>query len=104
MPIIEEISRISQVAYDPETSISHRVIADHIRCLTFALGDGGMPSNEGRGYVLRRILRRAARYGRKIDLKEPFLYKLVDSVIAVMGDHFSELQQKARLHNHDNQS
>ncbi len=94
MPIINEISRISKVAYDPETSIPHRVIADHIRCLTFALGDGGMPSNEGRGYVLRRILRRAARYGRKIGLKEPFLYKLVDSVIDVMGDHFSELNDK----------
>lgn len=94
MPIIEEISKISKVAYEPDTSVSHRVIADHIRCLTFALGDGGMPSNEGRGYVLRRILRRASRYGRKINLKEPFLYKLVDTVIAVMGNHFSELQQK----------
>lgn len=94
MPIINEISKVSHVAYDPETSVSHRVIADHIRCLTFALGDGGMPSNEGRGYVLRRILRRAARFGRKIGLQEPFLYKLVDSVIAVMGDHFSELLAK----------
>ena len=94
MPIIEKISEISAVEYDPETSVPHRVIADHIRCLTFALGDGGMPSNEGRGYVLRRILRRAARYGRKIGLKEPFLYKLVDSVIDVMGEHFSELNEK----------
>ncbi|MBI9031766.1 alanine--tRNA ligase [bacterium] len=94
MPIIEAISKISEVEYDPETSVSHRVIADHIRCLTFALADGGMPSNEGRGYVLRRILRRAARYGRNIGLKEPFLYKLVDSVISVMGDHFSELAEK----------
>ncbi len=94
MPIIEKISEISAVEYDPKTSVPHRVIADHIRCLTFALGDGGMPSNEGRGYVLRRILRRAARYGRKIGLKEPFLYKLVDSVIDVMGEHFSELNEK----------
>ncbi len=94
MPIINDISKISGVEYDSEKSVSHRVIADHIRCLTFALSDGGMPSNEGRGYVLRRILRRAARYGRKIGLKEPFLYKLVDSVISVMGDHFSELKDK----------
>lgn len=94
MPIIEEIAKISKTPYDSETSVAHRVIADHIRCLTFALGDGGMPSNEGRGYVLRRILRRAARYGRQINLKEPFLYKLVDVVIAVMGEHFTELADK----------
>lgn len=94
MPIINDISKISGIEYHPDKSVSHRVIADHIRCLTFALSDGGMPANEGRGYVLRRILRRAARYGRNIGLKDPFLYKLVDSVISVMGDHFSELKDK----------
>lgn len=94
MPIIEEIAKVSKSPYDPKSSVAHRVIADHVRCLTFALADGGIPSNEGRGYVLRRILRRAARYGRELNLQEPFLYKLVDVVIAVMGDHFTELAEK----------
>ena len=71
-----------------------RVIADHIRALTFAIADGAVPSNDGRGYVLRRILRRAARYGRKLDLHEPFLYKLTDIVVATMGDIFPEIVEK----------
>ncbi len=94
MPIIDKISELSGHEYQAKSSVSHRVIADHIRCLTFALADGGMPSNEGRGYVLRRILRRAARFGRLIDLKDPFLYKLVDTVIEVMGQHYLELKEK----------
>src|SRR5690606_30416202 len=71
-----------------------RVIADHIRALTFAIADGAVPGNDGRGYVLRRILRRAARYGRKINLKEPFLYKLVDVLAETMGDVFPEVVEK----------
>ncbi len=112
MPIIEEISEISGIKYpdDEQTDFtrkqdsvislekydgtSHRVIADHVRCLSFALADGGLPSNEGRGYVLRRILRRAARHGHLLGLKEPFLHKLVDTVIEVMGAHFRELAEK----------
>ncbi len=95
MPIIEEIVRISKVEYHPdERGISHRVIADHIRALSFALADGGMPSNEGRGYVLRRILRRAARHGHLLNIKKPFLYKLVNVVVDLMGDHFTELKEK----------
>jgi alanyl-tRNA synthetase len=95
MPIIEEIAGISKVEYYPdERGVSHRVIADHIRALSFALADGGMPSNEGRGYVLRRILRRAARHGHLLNMKEPFLYKLVDVVVNLMGDHFTELKEK----------
>lgn len=95
MPIIEEITRISKVEYHPNDSgVSHRVIADHIRALVFALADGGMPSNEGRGYVLRRILRRAARHGHLLNLKEAFLYKLVDVVVDLMAEHFSELKEK----------
>ncbi len=94
MPIIQRIADLSGVAYLPEGGTSHRVIADHVRCLCFALADGGFPSNEGRGYVLRRILRRAARHGRLLGFIEPFMFHLVDSVIAVMGHHFPELAGK----------
>jgi len=94
LPIIDKISEITGITYSQDDGVSHRVIADHIRCLSFALADGGFPSNEGRGYVLRRILRRAARHGRLLNMHEPFLYKLVDSVIAIMGHHYHELKEK----------
>ncbi|MDZ4182376.1 MAG: alanine--tRNA ligase [Candidatus Cloacimonadaceae bacterium] len=94
MPIIDQIAKLSKVAYSPQSGVSHRVVADHIRCLCFALADGGFPSNEGRGYVLRRILRRAARHGRLLGFREPFLHLLVDSVIGIMGHHFYELKGK----------
>jgi len=72
--------------------VSYRVIADHLRCLTFAITDGAMPSNEGRGYVLRRILRRAVRYGRQyMNMHEPFLCRLVTPLVDLMGDAFTEL-------------
>ncbi len=75
--------------------IAYRVIADHVRCLTFALADGAVPSNEGRGYVLRRILRRAVRYGRQyLGVHEPFLCKLVPVVVEAMGHAFPELKDK----------
>jgi alanyl-tRNA synthetase len=74
--------------------IAFRVIADHIRCLTFALTDGAVPSNEGRGYVLRRILRRAVRFGRQtLELKDPFLHTLVPIVVEAMGGAFPELKK-----------
>src|SRR6476661_4025742 len=74
--------------------IAFRVIADHVRCLTFALTDGAVPSNEGRGYVLRRILRRAVRFGRQqLELREPFLHKLVPVVVGAMGGAFPELKK-----------
>lgn len=94
-PIIDAISKLSKVNYEKEEDrIPMRVIADHIRALTFAIADGAVPGNDGRGYVLRRILRRAARYGRKINLKEPFLYKLVDVLTETMGDVFPEIVEK----------
>ncbi len=94
LPIIQRVAELSGVPYTPENGTSHRVIADHARCLCFALADGGFPSNEGRGYVLRRILRRAARHGRLLGFAEPFMFHLVDSVIAIMGHHFPELAGK----------
>ena len=94
-PIIDAVSKLSKVKYDKEEDrIPMRVIADHIRALTFAIADGAVPGNDGRGYVLRRILRRAARYGRKINLNEPFLYKLVDVLAETMGDVFPEIVEK----------
>ncbi len=94
-PLINEISKLSGIKYEKEEdSIAMRVIADHIRTLTFAIGDGAMPGNEGRGYVLRRILRRAARYGRKLNLTKPFFYKLVDVLVSTMGDVFPEIAEK----------
>ncbi|MCK7523162.1 MAG: alanine--tRNA ligase-related protein [Ignavibacteriales bacterium] len=77
-----------------EKRVSMRVIADHIRTLTFAIADGAVPGNDGRGYVLRRILRRAARYGRKLNLNKPFLFELVDTLVQTMGDIFPEIKEK----------
>jgi alanyl-tRNA synthetase len=94
-PLINEISELSGIKYDKEEDkIPMRVIADHTRALTFAIADGAVPGNEGRGYVLRRILRRAARYGRKLNLHKPFIYQLVDVLVKTMGDVFPELKEK----------
>ncbi|MFC2084528.1 alanine--tRNA ligase [Bacteroidota bacterium] len=94
-PIIEEISRLSNLPYKKEEhQVAMRVVADHIRTLSFAIADGAVPSNEGRGYVLRRILRRAARYGRKLGLKEPFLYNLVDVLAENIGEVFPEIEKQ----------
>jgi alanyl-tRNA synthetase len=94
-PIINAIAKLSGVSYDDDKyRIPMRVIADHIRTLTFAIGDGAVPGNEGRGYVLRRILRRAARYGRKLNLHKPFLYQLVKVLVNTMGNVFPEIKEK----------
>ena len=93
-PLIIAIADLSGVEYSPQNGVAHRVIADHIRALSFAIADGAIPSNEGRGYVLRRILRRAARYGRKINMHEPFIYKLVPVLADKMGKIFPELIEK----------
>src|SRR5690606_23088767 len=74
---------------------SLRVIADHIRSCAFLISDGVMPSNEGRGYVLRRIIRRAARHGNKLGASEPFFHKLVAPLAAEMGDAYPELRQRS---------
>ncbi len=92
VPLLSTISDITETAYsDDELGLPHRVIADHIRCLTFAIGDGVMPSNEGRGYVIRRILRRAVLYGKKLNMNEAFIYRLVDKVIELLGDVFPDI-------------
>ncbi len=84
---------------DPEQEkidIAFRVIADHIRTLSFAIADGISPANEGRGYVLRRILRRAVRYGRTLGFHDAFFYKLVDVLARTMGDVFPEISAKQK--------
>jgi alanyl-tRNA synthetase len=92
--IISEISKITGKEYKAENISSFNAIADHIRALTFAICDGAMPSNEGRGYVLRRILRRASRLARKLNYTEPLLFNLVDSVVNNFKDIFPELIEK----------
>ncbi|MCX8075414.1 MAG: alanine--tRNA ligase [Aquificaceae bacterium] len=94
-PIIAFGEELSGVAYGEnyEKDSALRVIADHLRALTFAIGDGVLPSNAGRGYILRRILRRAMRYGYKLGLDKPFLYEGVDVVVDVMEQAYPELLQ-----------
>lgn len=97
LPIIRKVEEISRVSYEDESKIvSFRVIADHLRALCFAIADGGIISNEGSGYVLRRILRRAARHGRLLDMHEPFLYRLVGTLSEIMGDHYTEVRSKQK--------
>lgn len=94
MPIIKKCEELSGVKYSEENKMSFRVIADHARCLTFALSDGATFSNLGRGYVLRRIIRRAMRYGQKINFHEPFMYKLVDVVVEKYKDFYPNLLER----------
>jgi len=99
MPIIDHTSDITGHKYTSKlgnkTDNAFRVIADHIRSLVFAITDGAIPSNEGRGYVIRRILRRASRFGRELGMHEPFIYKLVPVVIDCLGDAFGEIKERA---------
>lgn len=95
MPIIKEVEKLSGQTYDQDgDNMSFKVIADHIRALSFAIGDGALPGNEGRGYVLRRLLRRAVMHGRKLGIKETFLYKLVQTVGEIMASYYSEILEK----------
>jgi alanyl-tRNA synthetase len=110
-PIFDELEKLSGKKYtcslpdrsqpstlnsQQATDIAFRVIADHIRALSFAIADGIIPSNDGRGYVLRRILRRAVRYGRTLGFHEPFFFKLVDVVATTMGDFFPNVREKQK--------
>jgi alanyl-tRNA synthetase len=110
-PIFDEIEKLSGKKYvstlpsrsqpstlnsQQATDVAFRVIADHIRAVSFAIADGIIPSNEGRGYVLRRILRRAVRYGRSLGFHEPFFFQLVNTVARTMGDPFPEVRAKQK--------
>ncbi|KZK74704.1 MAG: alanine--tRNA ligase [Pelodictyon luteolum] len=98
LPLFQRLSELTGVTYtasmDGRQDIAMRVIADHARTLTFALSDGAMPSNEGRGYVLRRILRRALRYSRDLGCRGPILHQLVGTLADSMGDVFAELRDR----------
>ena len=96
--IIGEISKVSGKNYgeDKKADISFRVITDHIRAMTFMISDTIVPSNEGRGYVLRRLIRRAARHGRKLGIKRAFLYEIADMVMDSWGDQYNELKENRK--------
>ncbi|QDS05005.1 alanine--tRNA ligase [Campylobacter fetus] len=94
MPLINEVAKLCHKQYEYKTGASYRVISDHIRSVTFLLAQGVNFDKEGRGYVLRRILRRAVRHGYLLGIKEPFMYKLVDKVVELMGEHYSYLKEK----------
>lgn len=95
LPIIREVEKLSGKTYDPDgDNMSFKVIADHIRALSFAIGDGALPGNEGRGYVLRRLLRRASMHGQRLGITEPFLYRLVETVGHIMESYYPEILEK----------
>ncbi|CAD7286515.1 alanine--tRNA ligase [Campylobacter suis] len=94
MPYIDAVAGLCGKKYEYESGASYRVISDHIRSVTFLLAQGVNFDKEGRGYVLRRILRRAVRHGYLLGIKEPFMYKLVDVVVAQMGSHYTYLAEK----------
>lgn len=94
MPLISEVAKIANLKYEYESGASFRVISDHIRSTTFLLAQGVNFDKEGRGYVLRRILRRALRHGYLLGIKEPFMYRLVDKVVELMGEHYDYLKEK----------
>lgn len=96
MPIIKEIEKMATTTYgdNEKTDIAFKVIADHIRTVSFAIGDSALPSNEGRGYVLRRLLRRAVRFAKQVGITEPFMYKLVPSVGKIMKSSYPEVSHQ----------
>lgn len=96
VPIIKATETISGETYgkDNVKDTAFKVIADHIRTVAFAVSDGALPSNEGRGYVLRRLLRRAVRYAKTINIHRPFMYDLVPVVAEIMADFYPEVKEK----------
>ena len=97
MPLIRKVESLIGKEYEYASGASYRVIADHIRTTVFLLAQGVNFSNEGRGYVLRRILRRAVRHGYLLGFREPFMYKLVDTLVTIMGDEYDYLEKKAAV-------
>ena len=97
MPLIDKVCEISGKPYEGDYAVAMRVIADHIRTLTIAISDGVLPSNEGRGYVLRRLLRRAALYGRKLGLEEPFMVQLLPVLHESLGEVFPEIVERKNV-------
>jgi alanyl-tRNA synthetase len=97
MPVIKAVEKIAKVPYSGENKMAYRVIADHIRTVSFALADGALFSNEGRGYVLRRLLRRAVRYGIKLGITTSFMNELVPVVADMMKDYYSYIGEKVPL-------
>ena len=92
-PLIDKVSEWSGVPYEGQKSVSHRVIADHVRAVVAALADGAVFANTGRGYVIRRLLRRASRHGYLLGLKEPFMYRLAPVVAELLGDTYPEMRE-----------
>lgn len=99
MPIIQGTEKIADVKYgeSDDADVAFKVIADHIRTVAFAVGDGALPSNEGRGYVLRRLLRRAVRYAKQININRPFMFELVPVVGDVMADFYPQVNEKTEF-------
>ncbi|MFP3723140.1 alanine--tRNA ligase [Niallia circulans] len=99
MPIIRATEQLADAEYgkDSLSDEAFKVIADHIRTVAFAIGDGALPSNEGRGYVLRRLLRRAVRYAKKININRPFMYELVPVVAEIMVDYYPTVKEKTEF-------
>ncbi len=94
-PLLDQIANMTHMPYDQGVNgTPHRVIADHLRALVFAIGDGATPGNEGRGYVLRRILRRASRFSQDLDQKKPFIFKLVPRLVEIMGGAYPEIRAR----------
>lgn len=96
MPIMHEIEKISGKKYldNTQDDVAFKVIADHIRTIAFAISDGALPANEGRGYVLRRLLRRAVRFSQTLDINEPFMYRLVEIVAEIMEPYYPNVKEK----------
>ena len=97
MPIINEVEQVSGKNYlqNNDQDVAFKVIADHIRTISFAIADGALPANEGRGYVLRRLLRRAVRFSQSLGINEPFMYKLVDIVAEIMEPYYPNVKEKS---------